>query len=134
MAATRIHHLNFVVRDLDAACSRFRLLLGLEEFERIDHAPRGSHIARARLGESWLVLVCPYDPDSVPGRHLAEHGEGFFLLSVGSDDFDRHLADLLARKALAAPAEVRSGILDWRIADLPTAGGAMLQLTDDGRD
>jgi len=132
MAATRIHHLNFVVRDLDAACERFRVLLELQEFERIDHAPRGAHIARAKLGESWLVLVCPYDPDSVPGRHLAEHGEGFFLLSVGSDDFDGHLAELADRGALAAPAEVRSGILDWRIADLPSACGALLQLTDDG--
>ena len=133
MAATRIHHLNFVVRDLDAACERFRRLLGLGEFERVDHIPRGAHIARARLGESWLVLVCPYDPDSVPGRHLAEHGEGFFLLSVGHDDFDGHLARLVDGDAISSPAEVRRGILDWRIADLPNAYGALLQLTDDGR-
>ena len=132
MAATRIHHLNFVVQDLDAACERFRLLLGLEEFERVDHAPRGAQVARAKLGESWLVLVCPYDPDSVPGRHLAEHGEGFFLLSVGSDDFDGHLARLADANAAAADSKVRSGILDWRVADLPSACGAPLQLTDDG--
>ena len=133
MAATRIHHLNFVVRDLDAACERFQRLLGLEDFERVDHAPRGAHIARAKLGESWLVLVCPYDPDSVPGRHLAEHGEGFFLLSVGNDDFDGHLARLADDKIPDAPDAVRSGILDWRIADLPGACGVLLQLTDDGR-
>jgi len=132
MAATRIHHLNFVVQDLDTACERFQQLLGLETFERVDHAPRGSHIARAKLGESWLVLVCPYDPESVPGRHLAEHGEGFFLLSVGSDNFDAHLAQLADGADLAAPPAVRSGILDWRIADLPRACGALLQLTDDG--
>ena len=112
--------------------SGFRRQLELEAFERIDHAPRGSHIARAKLGESWLVLVCPYDPESVPGRHLAEHGEGFFLLSVGSDDFDDHLARLSDAEAIAAPADVRSGVLDWRIADLPGACGVLLQLTDDG--
>lgn len=118
MAATRIHHINFVVRDLDAACSHFERLLGVEPFERIEHPPRGSTIARSRVGESWLVLVCPNDPESVPGRHLAERGEGFFLLSVGAD-------------SLPADADTRTGIDDWRVADVGEAWGAVLQLTDD---
>lgn len=118
MAATRIHHINFVVRDLDEACGRFEQLLGLDAFERVDHPSRGSTIARSRVGESWLVLVCPQDPDSVPGRHLSEHGEGFFLLSIGSD-------------ALPPDVEARAGIDDWTVADVGEAWGAILQLTDD---
>lgn len=118
MAATRIHHLNFVVRDLDEAALRFEELLGVEPFEVVDHAPRGSRIARSRVGESWLVLVCPYDPDSVPGQHLAKHGEGFFLLSVGTDD-------------IPDDASIRDGILDWKVADVGEALGAVLQLTKD---
>ncbi len=120
MAATRVHHLNFVVRDLEGACEHFESLLGLEPFETLDHAPRGSRIARTKIGESWLVLVCPYDEESVPGQHLAEHGEGFFLLSVGSD-------------AIPADAELRDGILDWQVVDVGHAYGAALQLTDDKR-
>ncbi len=118
MAATRIHHINFVVRDLDAACQRFERLLGLGPFERIEHAPRGSTIARTRVGESWLVLVCPHDPESVPGRHLARRGEGFFLLSIGTD-------------AMHGDAALRDGIDDWKVADVGEALGAVLQLTDD---
>lgn len=118
MAATRIHHINFVVRDLDAACSHFEHALGVEPFERLDHPPRGSMLARTRVGESWLVLVCPHDPESVPGRHLAEHGEGFFLLSIGTD-------------AMPEDAASRNGIDDWRVADVGEAIGAILQLTDD---
>ena len=64
------------------------------------------------------MLVCPYDPDSVPGRHLAEHGEGFFLLSVGTDE-------------MPVDAAVRDGILDWSVADVGEAYGATLQLTQD---
>ena len=116
MAATRIHHLNFVVRDLDEATRRFEKLLGLEPFETVDHAPRGSRIARSPVGESWLVLVCPYDEDSVPGQHLAEHGEGFFLLSLGTNE-------------MPVNAEFRDGILDWKVADVGEAFGAVLQLT-----
>ncbi len=118
VAATRIHHINFVVRDLDTACARFERLLGLNAFERIDHPPRGSTIARTRVGESWLVLVCPADPDSVPGRFLAEHGEGFFLLSVGTE-------------TLPDEAIRRAGIDDWQVADVGEAWGTVLQLTED---
>ncbi len=125
MGKRRLHHINFVVRDLDAAIARYENELGLGPFETVDHGPRGSHIARARVGETWFVLVSPYDPASVPGRHLAAHGEGFFLLSFGVDDFD----ESLARQPEAGP--VRDGILDWRIADIGNWFGAELQLTDD---
>lgn len=118
MTATRVHHVNFVVRDLEAACARFERLLGLECFEIIDHPSRGSRIARSKAGDSWVVLVCPDDPESVPGRHLAEHGEGLFLLSVGT-------------ASMPGSAEIRRGVDDWVVADVGTLGSAVLQLCDD---
>ena len=111
MPPSSIHHINFVVRDLERACARFEELLGVEPFEVVDHAPRGARIARSRVGESWLVLVSPYDPDSVPGRYLAEHGEGFFLLSLGVDALDNP----------------RAGILDWSVEDVGEINGALFQ-------
>ena len=108
-----IHHVNFVVRDLEAAIPKFEESLGLEPFEIVDHAARGARVARSRVGESWFVLVSPYDPDSVPGRYLAEHGEGFFLLSLAVD----------------AISEPRAGILDWQVEDLGELFGAQFQLT-----
>lgn len=113
VSPSSVHHINFVVRDLDEACARFEESLGLLPFEIVDHAPRGSRVARSRVGESWLVLVAPYDSDSVPGRYLDEHGEGFFLLSLGVD-------------AIENP---RSGILDWQVEDVGEIHGALFQLT-----
>ena len=110
-----IHHVNFVVRDLDAAIARFEDALGLAPFEIVDHAPRGSHIARSRIGDSWIVLVSPYDDDSVPGRFLAEHGEGFFLLSLSVDELENP----------------RSGIPGWEVRDLGEMHGALFQLARD---
>lgn len=109
-----IHHVNFIVRDLERACARFEKMLGLSKFEIVDHAPRGAHVARSRVGETWFVLVAPYDPDSVPGRYLEEHGEGFFLLSLAVDELD----------------DARAGILDWRVRDLGELHGALFQLTE----
>jgi len=128
---TRIHHLNFIVRDLDEATARFEQVLGVEPFVTIDHAPRGAHVARTRIGESWLVLVCPYDQESVAGQFLAARGEGFFLASFGVSDLDAHL-EMLHPGGLEGPNEpARAGILDWRVADLGELHGAALQLTQD---
>lgn len=114
MRPSSIHHINFVVRNLGEACARFERELGLPPFELVDHSPRGARVARTRVGDSWLVLVAPYDPASVPGRHLEQHGEGFFLLSLGVDE-------------LANP---RAGILDWRVEDVGELHGAQFQLTE----
>ena len=131
MSLTRIHHLNFIVRDLEEATSRFERLLGVEPFETADHAPRGARVAKTPVGESWLVLVCPYDDDSVPGRFLAKHGEGFFLASFGVDDLERHLGRLQAEGWDTADSEPRDGIIDWRVADIGDIHGALLEITQD---
>lgn len=131
MPPTRIHHINFIVQDLEEAMARFERALGVEPFEVIDHRPRGARVARTRVGESWLVLVSPYDPASVPGRHLAKHGEGFFLLSLGYEDIVRQLERLEANGVEVVDPTPRHGILDWRVADMGALHGATLQLTDD---
>jgi len=131
MSPTRIHHINFVVNDLEEAMPRFERSLGVNPFEVIEHRPRGARVARTRIGQSWLVLVCPYDPVSVPGRHLAKHGEGFFLLSLGYDDIVKQLEKLESSGVQVTDREPRDGILDWRIADIGDVHGAFIQLTQE---
>ena len=131
MAPTRIHHINFVVRDLKEAMARFERVLDIEPFEVIDHRPRGAHVARTLIGESWLVLVSPYDAESAPGRHLAKYGEGFFLLSIGCDDIVAQLERLEASGLQATDQKPREGILEWRIADIGEVHGALFQFTQD---
>lgn len=125
MTPTRIHHINFVVRDLEAAILRYETLLGLTPFTIVEHALRGSRIATSPIGESMLVLVCPDDDQSVPGRFLRDRGEGFFLLSFGVQDLESALQEMPGAGA------IRRGIDDWRVADIETLFGASLQLTED---
>jgi methylmalonyl-CoA/ethylmalonyl-CoA epimerase len=131
MAATRIHHLNFVVRDLEAAARHFESMLGVEPFVTVDHAPRGAKVARSRIGESWLVLVCPYDASSVPGKFLAKHGEGFFMLSIGTDSLEADLERLLQNGIDSIDKTPRAGILDWDVADVEESYSAIFQLARD---
>jgi methylmalonyl-CoA/ethylmalonyl-CoA epimerase len=128
---TRIHHINFVVHDLEQAMAQFERALGVAPFQVVDYQPRGARVARTRVGESWLVLVSPYDPASVPGRYLADHGEGFFLVSLGYEDIVQQLERLESEGIAVIDMAPRDGILDWRVADIGDLHGAKMQLTDD---
>jgi methylmalonyl-CoA/ethylmalonyl-CoA epimerase len=110
---------------------RFERVLDLEPFSLVDHAPRGANVARARVGDSWLVLVCPYEANSVPGRHLARHGEGFFMVSFGVDDLTTRLEYLDAQGFDLKDKSSRAGILDWDVADIGELHGALIQLTQE---
>jgi methylmalonyl-CoA/ethylmalonyl-CoA epimerase len=131
MSPTRIHHVNFIVNDLDAATARFEQVLNIEPFKIVDHPIRGAQAARSKVGDCWLVLVCPYDAESVPGRFLAEHGEGFFLLSLGVEGLAQTIARLEANGIECIDSTARAGILDWQVADIGTINGALMQLTED---
>lgn len=127
---TGIHHINFLVRDLDAAAKRYAALLGEHRFEFDELPKRGVKTAKVRLGETYLVLVQPLTEKGIPAEHLREHGEGFFLLSFSTDDLEQSLSKC-QKAALASESKPRRGLDDWLVADLePTAFfGAQLQLT-----
>ena len=131
MSPQRIHHINFIVRDLAEATANYERTLGVDPFVVVDHPLRGASVARTRVGECWLVLVCPYDDKSVPGRFLAEHGEGFFLLSLGVEDLAETIEQLGAEGVECTDTKARAGILDWRVADISAVHGALMQLTED---
>jgi len=127
-----IHHINFVVEDLDEAIGRFERILG-KPVDRRDSLPgRGALTAGFKLGRAWFVLVQPIDPEGVPGRHLAEHGEGFFLCSFGVDDLDQTSSRLRqAGVGLAGPP--RQGLDNWRVQDLDPeySLGEQFQITEE---
>ena len=127
-----IHHINFIVHDLDDAIERFEKTLG-QPVASVDRLPdRGVLTARFRLGVTWLVLVQPQDPDSAPGRFLSERGEGFFLLSLATDDLAAEQRRIEAT-GLGFSGDSRPGLDDWRVRDLNPSDtlGVQLQLAEE---
>lgn len=117
-----VHHINLLVRDLAQASARLSAQLGIDFGPVEALAARGAIAARARIGATWLVLVQPTDPDGVPGRRLAERGEGVFLISFGVADLDAAIAALGARGTTFTSEAPRRGLADWHVID--TALGA----------
>ncbi len=134
MNIRRVHHLNFLVRDLEAAIERYQAVLGLE-LDRIDELPgRGARLARFRAGETWIVLVQPV-ADGEPMRTLERDGEGFFLVSYEVDDVEAAATQARAAGAPTTAATPRTGLDGWRVIDLAPAGmhGALVQLCEEPR-
>ncbi len=123
----RIHHINFIVRDLEAAIAVYENILDMEVTARDHLEERGVAVARFKLGETWIILVQPTRPDTEPARHLDAHGEGFFLMSLEVDSINREVNRLGSG---SFDGEERPGLNDWRVRDLNTGKtlGAQLQL------
>lgn len=120
-----IHHLNFIVRDLASAVPAWERVLGrpVSSIDRLD--ARGVDLARFDLGNAWLILVAPNRPGTKAAQYLERHGEGFFLVSFGTDSLDDEIARL-GEAMFAGPKRV--GLDDWRVRDVIAAATAGVQV------
>ena len=127
----RIHHINFIVRDLASAIPAWERLLDREVTSRDRLEERGVDIARFDLGQSWIVLVQPTRSGTTPAEHLERHGEGFFLMSLETDSL-KDEARRLGEASFEGPE--RDGLDDWRVRDVGADGmsGAFVQLVESG--
>lgn len=127
----RIHHIDFVVRDLDRAVAQYRRLFGIEPLPREQLPDRGVELVRFRVGESWVILVQPISETSPVRAFLDRHGEGFFHVAYQVEDIGAEARRLEAEGVRTAP--LRRGVERWRLLDLDMEEtlGAMTQLVGD---
>ena len=128
-----VHHINFLVADLDAAMLRYKDLFDIDAMTIESLPERGVRTARFELSGVWIVLVQPVDDQSEPMRHLREHGEGLYLVSFAVEDLDSATEDLVAKGAINKAAKSREGQQGWRVIDLEPEAifGALIQVTRD---
>jgi methylmalonyl-CoA/ethylmalonyl-CoA epimerase len=124
-----VHHINFIVRDLEAAVVGWERILGRGVDARHRLEKRGVDTARFDLGGTWVVLVQPTGPGA-PADYLAANGEGFFLLALDADSLDAE-AERLGPSLLRG--DTRTGLDGWRVRDLEVGQtfGAQLQLAEE---
>lgn len=132
MNLRRIHHIDYVVRDLSRAIEQYRKIFNvpLENRERLES--RGIELARFRLGETWIILVQPVRDDSPVKRFLDEHGEGFFHIAYEVSDVEGVASDLKARGIKLMPDSPRRGVEGWKLVDIAMEEtlGVMTQLVE----
>ncbi|MFQ3206926.1 MAG: methylmalonyl-CoA/ethylmalonyl-CoA epimerase [Glaciecola sp.] len=123
---THIHHINFVVADLNQSIFYFNKLLGQQGI--VENLPeRNVKTARFEIGASLLILVQPINSEGVVADILKDKGEGVFLISFATHSIDKALQEL----ELSYTAK-RKGLDGWSICDISPLEqfGAILQLTE----
>lgn len=130
----RIHHIDFVVRDLDRAVEQYRKVLGVEPEPRDTLPARGIDLVRFRVGETFIILVQPTRQDSPVMAYLEEHGEGYFHLALEVDDIEATAASMAERNVAFVDPTPRSGFKDWKLMDIDPGetSGASMQLIEAG--
>lgn len=128
---TSLHHLTWVVRDLDATLASLAPLFAAHDVVREALPARGVTTARVRLGDAWLVLVQPVGAGA-PADRLATAGEGPLLVSLRVPSLE-HAVAALAACGVRARGPARDGVGDWRVIDLSLdlPGGVALQLCEE---
>jgi len=114
----RIHHINFIVRDLDEAVKQYAKLLGKPPGLVEELPERGVRLVRFKIGETWIVLVQPVNSSGVPAQYLEEYGEGFFLVSCEVDDVKKAAEQAIDQGIRVLDEQPRQGLDDWRVVDL----------------
>ncbi len=78
--------ISLVVRDLEAAVTRYTTLFGLSVHHRTESKEFGFKNAILPLGLGHIELMEPTDPNKAVGKFLAKHGEGVYLIGFKCDD------------------------------------------------
>lgn len=82
----RLDHVAVVVADTERALQHFRDRLGLV-VAAVDEPPEVPvRLTYLDLGNAWLQLVEPLDPNHPLASWLGEHGEGLHHICFGVDD------------------------------------------------
>lgn len=105
-----IHHVGYVVAELDGAIARLDTLLGARVTVRETMASQGVEAAMCATAGGLIELITPLDSDGAIARFLEKRGEGFHHVAFAVPDAAAALADLLARGAELIDAAPRVGL------------------------
>lgn len=117
-----VHHIAYVVTDLDAAVHQFVNVFGGTETRRETIAATGIEVSLVQLGNMLFELVKPVSKASNAYKFLQDHGPGVYHIAFEVGDIDAALTELTASGVDTTGAQPAPGV-DWTAAWLkPTAG------------
>lgn len=134
MNVTRLHHVAYVVHDLDAALPVFTERYGLQVTIRELMPEQGVEAVMLGAGEGAVELIAPVDPESGVARYLEKRGEGLHHIALEVEDLAGALGELRAQGVELIDQEPRVGLGGHLIAFVhPRSGlGALTELVQAG--
>jgi len=132
IAAGQLHHVAYVVADLDAALPLFVARFGLVEQIREVMPEQGVEATMLGAGGASVELITPLDPEGAIARFLDRRGEGLHHVAFGVPDIDAALAELARTGVELIDTRARRGLGGHRVAFIhPRSGaGALTELVE----
>jgi methylmalonyl-CoA/ethylmalonyl-CoA epimerase len=126
----RIHHVAYVVADLDAALERLGDTFGLRPAIREVMEGQGVEAVLCGPGGGAVELIRPLDPAGAIARFLESRGEGLHHVAFEVDDLEAALEDLRGRGAELIDERPRPGLGGHLVAFVHprSAGGVLTEL------
>ena len=131
-----IHHVGYVVSDLDAAVAALRATLPLEVTVRETMTEQGVEALMCEGGGGAVELIRPLDADGAIARYMAKRGEGFHHVAFAVDDIEATLDDLRQRGAELIDEHGRRGLGGHTVAFVHPRStlGVLTELIEAGHD
>lgn len=110
----RIHHVAFVVRDIEQSMEQFETNFGME-LESRDQMSGAFQmdVALYRAGNNIVELIEPLSDEGWTARVLEEQGEGFFHIAYQVDDIEKRVAELEEKGIRCKDDEPQEGYNWW---------------------
>jgi methylmalonyl-CoA/ethylmalonyl-CoA epimerase len=118
---TGIHHVAYIVEDMDEHRQRFEALFDVEPTFRMrrDDEDFVLDAALYQTGDHYIEFISPISKSGWAYEYLTEHGEGFFHLGYEVDDLDAAIRSLREAGVSFVTDNPQAGVNDaWRLITL----------------
>lgn len=125
-----IHHIAYIVRDLDEALPLFEARFGLSVVVREELPDQQVEALALGIGHGQVELIAPTTPDSGAARFLDARGEGLHHVAYAVTELQSELDRLAAEGLELIDTVPRRGLGGHMVAFIhpKTAGGALTEL------
>lgn len=131
-----IHHVGYVVADLDAALGQLARTFATTPTHREVMTEQGVEAVMCEGQGGAIELITPLDPEGAIARFMAKRGEGFHHVAVAVPDIEAALASLDAGGAELIDRHGRRGLGGHLVAFVhPRCTlGVLTELIEHGHD
>lgn len=131
-----IHHVGYVVADLDAALAQLARAFATTVTHREVMTEQGVEAVMCEGPGGAIELITPLDPEGAIARFMAKRGEGFHHVAVAVPDIEAALESLAAAGAELIDRHGRRGLGGHIVAFVHPRStlGVLTELIEHGHD
>ena len=109
----RIHHIDFLVRDMDQAIAQYTRIFGVQVENRVK--VQGVELTYFHIGDVLIALISPIDSRSPLQKQLDEKGEGLMHMGCEVESLAEAVQAMKANGVRLVNEKPRPGLQDWQI-------------------